>query len=178
VSSSLSIASTHDPCSAAQVLPVLKAVNINFPAWRHVTLDMLSEEDREAWKEKRAAECPAVAIGDFDGSGRAQFAVLLVSKTVAKVKGETYSTRKTKLLHVIPSRPGIYSFRVLNEGVTTLIPVVYRSTPGQYEYHKDDTDVTEVISVGTDVIVVEVMESSSTAYLLRREKVVPLTLSF
>jgi len=173
-----STARASDPCMSDRLLPAIQAIEVKFRGWRLITLSALSDEDQRTWRQERNGDCPSIALGDFDGSGRRQYAALLISKKATPVQGETYSTRQMRLLHVVSAQDGAYSFSTITQDVTTLIPVVYRSPPGQYEYFKTNSDVKTVIQISTDVIVVEVMESSSTAYFFKKGKFVALTLSF
>jgi len=68
-----SAANALDPCNNDRVLPVRKVIDARFPAWHLVTLSMLSDEDQRASNENRGTECPGLAVGNFDGSGRTQY---------------------------------------------------------------------------------------------------------
>jgi hypothetical protein len=168
----------HATSCESQALAQLRTdLNISYKNWELVTLEKLRHEDAEIWKNRWGSDCPGVAQGNFDHSGGNQYAVLLLSQPRVNSGGNHEEIRKVRLLHAVENRRR-FKYRVLDETITTTIPVVRRLPPGNYEYYKPNSEVQKTIVAVTELVLLEAIEASSYAYMVRKSMVHKYMLSY
>lgn len=66
----------------ASLIPKQLAARLSerYAKWNVVSLKSLENDDRNAWSRKYPSECPGVVKGNYDGTERHQFMILLNSK--------------------------------------------------------------------------------------------------
>jgi hypothetical protein len=139
------------PCRHSVPRELLATVEGGQGKWRMVEIDQLSEDDQKLWPALKRGRCPGLAVGNFDHSGRRQFAILLRSS----------GTPNTRLVHAVKVAAGHYETRTLFEGESTNSPVVYTGKPGKFST-PDDREHAVVLSAPP--VILAVLESGETAY--------------
>lgn len=126
----------------------------SFRNWRTLELKDLVPDDQVLWKKYHQGECPGVAAGSFDNSGKTEYAVLIISRTQIK--------KQTKLLLLRKTYSGDYTPKILyeEEGVSNF-PAIHKEPPGVYS---DFYDRNSTIAAKTDVIIYEHIEASAIAF--------------
>ena len=164
------------PCDAPEFDGLRSIVRRNYGQWQVVSIESLSPDDASIWKEKWGNECPGIAAGSFDGSRRTQYAVLLIFEPARSTSASDHAIRQMRLLHVIADNG--FKFRLLDSGPAALVPVIRRLPPGTYHYFKKGSGSRTPMKSPTDMVLLELMEASSFAYLVDASRVKQFTLSF
>lgn len=138
-------AQPEDPCKALLPPTLQKQMQREYPTWRLVTLTDLGDDDRQLWLNKHGGACPGVAKGNFDGSARPQFALLLKADE---------SRTLLKLVNAVMDRAKSYRFTPLAEDIRFTY-VIYGLPPGQYFAVEDRATP---IKVRHDAIALERLE--------------------
>jgi hypothetical protein len=150
----------ENPASCARLLPkpLADVLRSSHSQWKVLELSDLTEDDRQIWEKARGKVCPGVARGDFDGSRKPQYAVLLLYR-------KTPTT--LRLVHAVQAGNRPYRLLTMDEGESSRPPVVHRQPPGKY-YRAGDTKT--AIDVRGDVIYLETIEAGATAFYFANGK--------
>ena len=132
------------------------ALIIKYSQWKVVHLADLDDDDQRLWTAKYQNICPGVTSGNFDGSKRVQFALLLVNS----------SKKRILLLYAVSDEDGQYRINKILEDRVDRLSVVYRAPQGIYQAVEDDSSV----RTDHDVIVLETIEAGSIVFYLRNGK--------
>lgn len=163
-------------CDAPEFATLRSSVGHHYKIWSIVTVESLSSDDQSIWKGKWGSNCPGISPGNFDGTGLPQFAVLLISGPARLVDSTSRAARRLRLVHVTADQG--FKYRLLEAGYAAPVPVVRSLPPGTYFNFKPNSDVRIPFETTTDMVVLEVLEASSVAYLITASRIKQLTLSF
>lgn len=81
-----------------------------------------------------------------------------------------------RLVHVVADDS--FKYRLLDSGPAALVPVVRRLPRGTYYQFKEGSDSRTPFTSRTDLVLLEVLESSSFAYLITKTRVRQFAMSF
>jgi len=124
-------------------------VSKKYPAARPVSMEDLSEEDRQLFRKDHGIRCPGVARVDFYGDGKPTWALVLIT-------GENL---KRKAVLVV-AHQGEQGWETHALETTDGTPVVWGESPGKYE----DLDGKKTIHASSPVIVFAGLESWAVVY--------------
>ena len=133
--------------------------------WAMVELADLTSDDRQIWEKSHGPKCPSVIKGNFDGSGRNQYAVLLTRRN---------RNPEIRLAHIAQLADGSNRITILFEGESARLPVILKRPPGLYYAAGDKGNP---IRITTDVIYLETIEAGVTAFYFADGKPMRLAIS-
>lgn len=151
-------AKTH--CRGMLPRSLQQQLTARFAGLKVVELSDLAADQRESWVKVHGDACPGVTSGNFDGSKRDQFAILLWRKA---------SPARQALVFVRRDKDREYSVRLIDDrkGASPEPPMaVYRALAGTY---RDFYDRETAIQVKTDLIVLEGSIAAQAYYLVGGE---------
>lgn len=150
-------------CRARVPPELLSSVERDGGSWRLAELRDLRADDQRLWHKLKHGNCPGVASANFDGSGRKQFALLLLSPTTSKVR----------LIHALKEPAGRFVTKTLYDGESAATPVVFAGKPGTYSAAEGG----EQHKLRLPPIMFSVLEAGATAYYFADHSVHELQLS-
>ncbi len=133
-----------------------------YPGWRLLNSNDLAPEDRDVWNRTHPHACPGIAIGQYEGKSKVQYAVLMIPvKKSSRLKTKLVMLRLTPEGKIVP--------HVLYEDKARLIsyPVIYKGGPGQYT---DFYDPDNKIAVATDAVIYDRIGASASAFYFANDK--------
>jgi hypothetical protein len=120
------------------------ALSRSYRNWKVVDVEDLTQDDQTAWRSRYPQTCPGLTTGDFDGSKRTQFAVLLNTRN---------KPGSSQLVFAVKEKGGGYQFSRISLWPLFWSSAVRRLPPGQYsdfyEREKIFNLKTDVIALGT-----------------------------
>ena len=139
-------------CRKALPTDLATALSTRYGNWKVADIVDLTPDDQTAWKKRYPEMCPGVTTGDFDGSKRAQFAVLLNTKN---------KPGSSQLVFVAKGSGGDYAFNRISLWPLYWSSAVHRLPPGQYSdfYERD-----KKFKVKADVIALGTTSDKATGY--------------
>lgn len=171
-----SLAVAGMPCAAPELQKLRSSVKQNFRKWDVVTIESLSSDDASIWRSNWGSDCPGISSGNFDGTGRTQYAVLMTSKSGRSGGSSDGHVRQMRLVHAAAGSG--FTYRLLDRGPAAIVPVVRSLPPGTYYYFKPGSDSRSPIKTANDLVLLEVIEASSFAYQVKTSQVRQFMLSF
>jgi hypothetical protein len=117
----------------------------------------LSSEDQQLWKTARGESCPGFVEGNFKGTDKKGYFVLLVpNKRQAKTEVFYY-----KLVYIEPDGHGAYAAHEIQmDGPIPNSPVIWWTPPGELE----DIETGKKAKSDSGFLILEYLESSSQAF--------------
>ncbi len=131
--------------------------------WKLAELRNLRADDQNLWRQLKHGDCPGVASGNFDGTGRKQFALVLLSPGGSKVR----------LIHAVREPTRRFATTTLYDGESAATPVVFAGKPGKYS----DAENGDQHVLQQPPIVFSVLEAGATAYYFSDHAVHELVIS-
>lgn len=131
---------------------VISLVARKFPGWRVAQLGDLMADDQDTWTSAQGNVCPGFAAGNFDGSGKKSYAIVISRK-----RDKYYS----EALVVTTQGGDSFPLTVLSkQGQSVRLSVVSTVRPGTYESFTKERN----LLVRYDGILYETLEAGAETY--------------
>lgn len=157
----------RDMASCVSSIPkeLTDALRTSRSQWKVLEASDLTSDDRQIWQKAKGNVCPGAAQGDFDGSGKVQYAVVLIDR-----KGRP----SVQLIHAVQGEGGAFRVSTLYTGETSRPPVVHKEAPGKYSSAGHSK---KAVEIKNDVIYFETIESGATVFFFTNGKSKKLVVS-
>lgn len=141
-----------DDCAKAIPAELAMQLGKRYRNWKVADITDLTQEDRIVWQKTHPNVCPGVASGDFDGSKREQFMVLLNTRS---------KPASSQLIFVGAKSGGGYAFERVSLWPLYWSSAIHRLPPGQYS---DSYEREKKFNLKTDVIALGVSGDKASGY--------------
>ena len=138
--------------------PVSRLLRAKFSQWRPERVSDLDGDDRRSWSDEHQKDCPGIAVGHFESTGKLSYAVVLVPISGA------HSGYRIVVFSESPTADA-YKWLLLEQkyGKDQFAPAISKEAPGKYL----GLDRSKSVLLKLDGINVEWIEKSSVLYYWR-----------
>jgi hypothetical protein len=156
----LGVPSIHAQQSCIPPPQIAQVLSAQWPGWHILQLDDLYPDDRALWKHHWRSACPGLTTGHYIKPGSKSYALALIKD-------------KQEAVIIIPDSGSLADVHVVIPPCVGVFCVVHTLPPGKYS----DAERTQSMSVTTDSIAFEHIESGMTMYYWKAGRFRSLELS-